>query len=118
MSAAYILIFSWKQTNTNPDQTAPKFPRGQSELSPHSLLNRATLKHKQMREHTTNIMTCGQLELPRPIPRNSVESDHGCTSRIYFDNAGDNVMLTLYNVTLTSQKHNNKCDCSKINGYK
>ena len=23
------------------------------------------------------------------IPRNSVESDHGCTSRIYFDNAGD-----------------------------
>ena len=32
-----------------------------------------------------------QLELPRPIPRNSVESDHGCTSRIYFDNAGDNV---------------------------
>ena len=28
---------------------------------------------------------------------NSVELDHGCTSRIYFDNAGDNV-------TLTSQK--------------
>ena len=46
----------------------------------------------------------GQSELPRPIPRNSVESDHGCTSRIYFDNAGDNVTLTLYNVTLTSQK--------------
>ena len=38
-----------------------------------------------------------QSELPRPIPRNSVESDHGCTSSIYFDNAGDNV-------TLTSQK--------------
>ena len=53
-----------------------------------------------------------QLELPREIPRNSVESDRGCTSRIYFDNAGDNV-------TLTSQKpcqHNNKCDCSKTNG--
>ena len=52
-----------------------------------------------------------QSELPRPIPRNSVESDHGCTSRIYFDNVGDNV-------TLTSQKpclHNNKCDCSKTN---
>ena len=34
-----------------------------------------------------------QSELPRPIPRNFVESDHGCTctSRIYFDNAGDNV---------------------------
>ena len=44
-----------------------------------------------------------QSEIPRPIPRNSVESDHGCTSRIYFDNAGDNVTLTLYNVTLTSQ---------------
>ena len=48
-----------------------------------------------------------QSELPRPIPRNSVESDHGCTSRIYFDNAGDNVTLTLYNVTLTSKKHVN-----------
>ena len=47
---------------------------------------------------------------------NSVESEHGCTSRIYFDNAGDNVTLTLYNVTLTSQKtckHNNKCDWLK-----
>ena len=45
-----------------------------------------------------------QSELPRSIPRNSVESDHGCTSRTYFDNAGENVTLTLYNVTLTSQK--------------
>ena len=45
-----------------------------------------------------------QSELPRPILQNSVESDHGCTSRIYFDNAGDNMTLTLYNVTLTSQK--------------
>ena len=35
---------------------------------------------------------------------NSVESDLGCTSRIYFDNVGDNVTLTLYNATLTSQK--------------
>ena len=25
-----------------------------------------------------------------------MESDHRCTSRIYFDNAGDNVTLTLY----------------------
>ena len=45
-----------------------------------------------------------QSQLPRPIPRNSVESDHGCTSRIYFDNVGDKVTLTLYNLTLTSQK--------------
>ena len=44
-----------------------------------------------------------QSELPRPIPRNSVESDHGYTSRIYFENAGDNVTLTLYNVTLAPQ---------------
>ena len=60
-----------------------------------------------------------QSELPRSIPRNSVESDHGCTSRVYFDNPGDNMTLTLYNVTLTSRKpcfHNNKCDCSKTNG--
>ena len=32
---------------------------------------------------------------------NSVKSDHGCTLRIYFVNADDNVALTLYNVTLT-----------------
>ena len=32
------------------------------------------------------------------------KSDHGCTARIYFDNAGDNVTLALYSVTLTSQK--------------
>ena len=42
-----------------------------------------------------------QSELPRPIPRNFMELDHICTSRIYFDNVGDNVMLKLYNVTLT-----------------
>ena len=59
-----------------------------------------------------------QSKLPRPIPRNSVESDHGCISRINFDNA-DNVALTLYSVTLTSQKpckHNNKYDCCKTDG--
>ena len=33
--------------------------------------------------------------------KNSVESDHGCTSRIYFENAAEYVTLTLYNVTLT-----------------
>ena len=44
-----------------------------------------------------------QSELPLPINRKSVESDHGCTSRIYFDNAGDNLTLMLYKVTLTSQ---------------
>ena len=59
-----------------------------------------------------------QSELSLPIPRNFVESDHGCTERIYFDDAGDNVTLALYNVTLTSQKQckHNKCDCSKTNG--
>ena len=50
-------------------------------------------------------------KLPQPVPRNSVESCHGCTSRNYFDNAGDNVTLTLYIVTLTF-------DCNKTNGYK
>ena len=39
-------------------------------------------------------------ELPLPIPRNSLESDNGCTARIFFDNAGNNVMLMLYIVTL------------------
>ena len=60
-----------------------------------------------------------QSKLSRPIPQKSVERDHGCTSMIYFDNAGDNVTLTLYRVTMTSQKpclHNNKFDCSKTNG--
>ena len=50
------------------------------------------------------------------VSAHSVESDLGCTSRIYFDN----VTLMLHNMTLTSQKpcqHNNKCDCSKTNGY-
>ena len=42
------------------------------------------------------------IELPRLLSWNSVESDHGCASRIYFDNAGDNMVLTLYNVTLAS----------------
>ena len=61
-----------------------------------------------------------QSELPRPIPRNSVKSDKGCTSRIYFDNAGDNVTLTLYDVALTSKNMltQNKCDCNKTNGLK
>ena len=39
--------------------------------------------------------------------------------KIYFDNAGNNMTLTLYNVTLTAQKpceHNNNCDCSKTYG--
>ena len=45
-----------------------------------------------------------QSELPLSIPRNSLESDHGCTSRIYFDNSGDSMTLTLYNMTLTSRK--------------
>ena len=60
-----------------------------------------------------------QSELPRPIPLNAVESDHGCPSRIYFDNAGDRVTPKFYNVTLTLQKprqHNKKCDCSNTNG--
>ena len=42
------------------------------------------------------------------VSANSVESDLGCTSRVYFDN-----------VTLTSQKpcqHNINCDCSETNG--
>ena len=50
------------------------------------------------------LYSMSQSEMPRPIPRNSVESDLGCLSRIYVDNAGDNVMLMLHNVTLASQK--------------
>ena len=67
-----------------------------------------------VRIHHTTIGTA----LAWPIPQYSVELDHGCTSRIYFDNADDNMKLTLYNVTLTPRKpceHNNKCDCSKTN---
>ena len=45
-----------------------------------------------------------QSELPQRIPRRSVESDLGCTSRLYFDNAGDNMTLMLQNVTLTLHK--------------
>ena len=47
---------------------------------------------------------------------NSVESELGCTSRVYFDN----VMLPSHTVTLTSQKlcqYSDKFDCSETNGY-
>ena len=46
---------------------------------------------------------------------NSVESDLGCTSRVYFDN----VTLTSHNMMLMSQKpcqYNNKFDCIETNG--
>ena len=45
-----------------------------------------------------------QLELPRPIPPKSVESDHRCTLSMCSDNAGNYVTLTLFNVSLTLQK--------------
>ena len=45
-----------------------------------------------------------QWELPRPIPRNSFESDHGCISRNYLNNKCDNMTMTLCSVKLTSQK--------------
>ena len=35
---------------------------------------------------------------------NSTKSDNGCTSRIYFDNVGNNMTPTSYNVTVTSWK--------------
>ena len=47
---------------------------------------------------------------------NSVESDLGCTLRVYFDN----LTLTSHNVTLASQKqcqYNSKFDCDERNGY-
>ena len=44
-----------------------------------------------------------QSEQPRPIPRNSVKSDIGCTSMIYFYDAGNDESLTLHNGTLVSQ---------------
>ena len=59
-----------------------------------------------------------QLELPRQITGNSVKSDLGCTSRIYFDNMSYKLTLAFYNVALMSQnscQHNNKCVCSKTN---
>ena len=44
-----------------------------------------------------SVMTGEQSELPRSISWNSVESDLGCTSMIYFDN----VTLTLHNAEVT-----------------
>ena len=41
-----------------------------------------------------------QSELPWPILPSAVESDHRCTSGIYFDNTGDNMTLTVYNLRL------------------
>ena len=48
---------------------------------------------------------------------NSMESDLGCMSRVYFDN----VTLLSHNWMLTSQKpcqYNNKFGCSDTNGHK
>ena len=56
-----------------------------------------------------------RLNTIRTVSANSVESDLRCTSRVYF-----HVMLTSYNVALTSQKqcqYNNKFDFSKTNRY-
>ena len=67
---------------------------------------------------TCNLFTVGTLiNSIRTASANSMESDLGCTSRIYFDN----VTLMLLNVALASKKpfkHNKKCDCSRTNGYK
>ena len=67
-------------------------------------LNITRMKSEGSSVSCIDVITSDQSELPRPIPQNSVESAHGCTSRIYFDNVGDNVTLTLYSVTLTPQK--------------
>ena len=59
----------------------------------------------------------------RTAPANSAEF-RGIRPRMCIEdllyNAGGNVTLTLYNVSLTSQKpfkHNNKCDCSIKTGF-
>ena len=47
---------------------------------------------------------------------NSVESDLGCTSRVYYDN----VALSSHKVPMTSEipcQYNNKFNCSETNGY-
>ena len=46
-----------------------------------------------------SILMMGHLSIALPSPWDFVESDLGCTSRIYFDN----VTLTSHNMTLTSQ---------------
>ena len=78
-----------------------------------SVLDTSYLKRlTRSKSHYWVVILGSQSELSRPISWNSVESDLGCTSRVYFDN----VTLTLHNVTLTSKKpyeHNNKCDCRK-----
>ena len=53
---------------------------------------------------TKSYASAEQSELPLSIPRNSVKSDDGGTSRIYLDNAGDNMTQTLYYMMLTSRK--------------
>ena len=81
---------------------------GESRTSKPSIPTKYKLKQRVLLSVQTLFHNCllhsPQSELSWPIPQNSVESDHGCTSMIYFDNAGDNLSLTLYNVTLTSQK--------------
>ena len=52
----------------------------------------------------------------RTTSANALESDLGCTSRVYFHN----VTLTSHNVTMTSKKpcqYNNKFDRRETNDY-
>ena len=73
--------------------------------------------HVAMTTDTLNCLWCNdRFATIGTASANSVKSDLGCISRIYFDNR----MMTLHNGTLMSQKtcqHYNKCDCSRTKHY-
>ena len=63
--------------------------------------------------HISEINMSNPIGTALAIPWNSMESDLGCTFRIYFDN----VTLMLHNMTLMSQKtwqHNYKCQNKQL----
>ena len=91
----------WSGNAAITDHHTPPRGRGTQRQQLHGSKNKIKLKQPVL--SSQNRVSC-QSKLPRPFLRNSVESDHVCTSRINFDHADDDVTLTLYNVTRTSLK--------------
>ena len=100
-SGLAVLITSVLRVSCCPRNVYQDYALINMQRSKHICFQTSKYDQEMLQSHITDQL---QSELPRPIPWNSVESDHGCTSRIYFYNTGDNVTLMLYSVTLVSRK--------------
>ena len=101
-SGLAVLITSVLRVSCCPRNVYKDYSLINMQCSKHICFQTSEYDQEMPQSHITDQLM--QSELPLLVRLNSVESDHGCTWRIYFDNAGDNVTLMLYSVTLTSQK--------------